>query len=53
MREEAQRFWARARECRVIADSTADEAAQKLLLEIAEDLEAEARSIEADSPQPS
>jgi hypothetical protein len=53
MREEAQRFWARARECRVVADNTRDEDARKLLLELAVDLEAEAAQIEEESPEPS
>jgi hypothetical protein len=53
MRKEAKAFWGRARECRVVATTTRDEAARKLLLELAEELEAEAAKIEAETPEPS
>jgi hypothetical protein len=53
MREEAQRFWARARECRNVADHSKDKEARKLLLELADELEAEAAKIEAETPEPS
>jgi hypothetical protein len=53
MRAEAQRFWARARECRIKAVVARDEATRKDLLDIAEQLEAEAAKIEAETPEPS
>jgi hypothetical protein len=53
MRKEARHFWARARECRVVADNSRDEAARKLLLELAAEFEDEATKIEAASPEPS
>jgi hypothetical protein len=52
MRQEAQHLWARARECRIKAQ-LADETIQKRLLEEAEQLEAEATRIEAETPEPS
>jgi hypothetical protein len=53
MREEAQRFYARARECRAVAERSHDEAAAKLLIELADELEAEAVKIEEETPEPS
>jgi hypothetical protein len=52
MQEEAERLWARARECRVVADNSQDEAASKLLVQIAEELEAEAQKIEEETQEP-
>ena len=53
MRQEAQRLWGRARECRVKAETARDEATRADLLQIAEELEAEAAKIEAETPEPS
>jgi hypothetical protein len=53
MRDEAKQLWPRARECRVSAEDAGDEAAKKRILETAEELEAEARKIEAETREPS
>jgi hypothetical protein len=53
MRDEAKQLWARARACRVSAQETSDEAAKKLMSKTAEELEAEARKVEAETPEPS
>ena len=53
MREEAKHLWARAKECRVRATTTRDEAQRKLLNDLAEELEKEAVKIESGTPEPS
>jgi hypothetical protein len=53
MREEARRLWARARQCRDVAETTDGEAARKRLIELANDLAAKAAKIEAETPEPS
>jgi len=51
IREEAQRFRARARECRMVRDRTRDEVARRQLLQLAQELEGEARTIEGERPE--
>jgi hypothetical protein len=53
MRERAQRLYARARECRVVAETARDAASRKMLLQTADKFEAEARKMEEETPKQS
>ena len=53
MRDEAKRFYARARECREVAERSNDQIAAKLLRHFADELEAEAAKIGEETPEAS
>jgi hypothetical protein len=51
MGEIAERFRARARECRLLAEGARDEYARGTLTQVADELEEEAKLIEAEEEQ--
>jgi hypothetical protein len=52
MLEKAERLRARARQCRSVAELARDRASRRLLLQIADELEADAATIEAETADP-
>jgi hypothetical protein len=53
MREEAERLWGRARECRIKAETARAEPMRKELLKLADELEAKAMKVEAETAEAS
>ena len=52
MSNQADHFRMRAKQCRQLAEDARNEESRRTLIEMADDLEAEARLIDGDEPKP-